>query len=147
MTSIATKTPLAAAQRVPSIEGERAQKGPLHNHTPSPQVQAGSGGVLGPGFSGGGNPPDDHGLPGSQGRPQRPPGLPLQLGGDSGGDSGGDDGDEPQDTDQDLYGKQHRKPLDDPDSSGATMGAEDVERDTRVLQVGSSSQSTSSEGE
>ena len=40
----------------------------------------------------------------------------------TGGDSGEDDGEEPQDTDQDLYGKQHRKPPDDPDLSGDDGG-------------------------
>ena len=40
----------------------------------------------------------------------------------SGGESGGNDGDTPQGTDQDLCSKQHRKPPDDPDSSGDDDG-------------------------
>ena len=120
-----TKTPPAAAQRVPSmglVRRRMRSKGPPSQPQPQPQVPAGSGGVLGtaqPG--GGGDPPVGDGQPGSGGRPLRPPGLPLQAPagppGD-GGDSGGDDGATAQDTDQDFYDKQHRRPPEDPDSSG-----------------------------
>ena len=106
-----TKTPPAAAQRVPSMGAVRRRRCSK---------------VPGPGYPGGGNRPDDLGPPVSQGRPHHPPGLPLQPsgdppddggdGGDSGGDSEDDDGDEPDDTDLDC--KQHGKPPEDPDSSG-----------------------------
>ena len=110
-----TKTPPAAAQRVPSMGAVRRRlrsKGPDPALRPQSRVPAGSGGVPGPDYPGGGNPPDDPGLPGSQDCPHHPPGLPLQSGGGppddggvgdvSGGDSEDDDGEEPHDTDQDY---------------------------------------------
>ena len=105
-----TKTPPAAAQRVPGMGAVRRRmrsKGPDPALRPQPRVPAGSGGVPGPGYPGGGNPPDDPGPPGSQDHPYHPPGLPLQPGGDppddggdgdgSGGDSEEDDGEGPHD--------------------------------------------------
>ena len=86
-----TKTPPAAAQRVPSMGVVRRRmrsKGPDPALQPQLQGPAGSGGVPGPGYEGRGNPPDDQGFPDSQGRQHRPPGLPLQPGGDPPDDGG-----------------------------------------------------------
>ena len=72
-----TKTPPAAAQRVPSmgLVRRRMRSKPALSQLPVP---AGSGGVPVPGRPGGGPPPDDPGLPGSRDHHALPPGLPLQ---------------------------------------------------------------------
>ena len=60
-----TKTPPAAAQRVPSHGSsakENENKGPPPQPCPQSQAPAGSGGVPGPGQPGGNDPPDGHGL-------------------------------------------------------------------------------------
>ena len=129
-----TKTPPAAAQRVPSmglVRRRMRSKGPPPQAYSQLPVPPGSGGVPGPDHLGGGSPPDDPGLPASRDRPALPPSLPLRSGNDppdgggDGGDSRGDsddDGDETPGTDQDLHRKHHRKPPDDPDSSGDDGG-------------------------
>ena len=129
-----TKTPPAAAQRVPSMGQVRRRmrsKGPPPPEYSQLPAQPSSGGVHGPDHPGGGSPPDDPGLPGSCDRPALPPGLPIRAGkdppddGGDGGDSGGDsddDGDETPGSDQDLQGKRPRKPPGDPDSSGDDGG-------------------------
>ena len=56
-----TKTPPAAAQRVPGMGVVRRRmrsKGPDPALQPQSRVPAGSGGVPGPGYPGGGNPPE-----------------------------------------------------------------------------------------
>ena len=76
-----TKTPPAAAQRVPSmglVRRRMRSKGPPPQPQPQPHVPAGSGGVPGPAHPGGGEPPAGDGLPGFGDRPQHSPGLPPQ---------------------------------------------------------------------
>ena len=129
-----TKTPPAAAQRVPSMglvrrrQRSRGPPPPAYSQIPVPPS---SGGVSGPDHPGAGSPPDDPGLPASPHRREHPPGLPRRPGSDppdaggDGGDSGGDsddDGDETPGTDQDLQRKHHRKTPEDPDSSGDDGG-------------------------
>ena len=87
-----TKTPPAAALRVPSMGVVRRRmrsKEPPPKPQPQPQAPADSGGAPGPARpGGGGDPPAGDGL--------QAPGGPPEDGGSSGGDSGGDAGVTPQ---------------------------------------------------
>ena len=95
-----TKTPPAAAQRVPSmglVRRRMRSKGPPHW---APRLSLPAGSEECHSQEEGGDPPAGQGQPGSNARLLAPPGLPLQQpsgrrpgdsGGDSKGDSGGDD--------------------------------------------------------